>query len=271
MALTLYHDIFACTGSVTAQSQPPRHLVLLHGWGLHSLIWDSVIPALLESFHVTVIDLPGFGRSPVPGGDYNLDYLVEHVLAVAPAQAVWMGWSLGGMVAMRIAAQHPQRAEALITVASTPQFVADERWPVALSAEVLQGFRNVLEEDWEGTLIRFLALQCKDSNTMRDDIRALKDMLYFHGLPSQKALRCGLDILRDVRLLDELKQIRCPTLHVLGEKDNLVPVGVSAALQPFQPDARTSIIKGVSHVPVLSAPDLFVAACRDFLQESGLS
>lgn len=266
MALTLYHDTFACTG----EQQQARDLVLLHGWGMHSLIWDNVIPSLLESFRITVIDLPGFGRSPIPGGDYNLDYLVEHVLAVAPEKALWMGWSLGGMVAMQIAAQFPQRCDGLITVASTPQFVADERWPVALNAEVLQGFRNLLEEDWEGTLIRFLALQCKDSDTMRDDIRVLKELVYFHGLPSQKALRNGLQILQDVHLLDELQNIQCPTLHIYGEKDNLIPVGVSAAIQPFQPNARTSIIKGASHVPQVSAPDLLVAAMWDFLRENPL-
>lgn len=263
MALTLYHDAYTHTGT----HENPIDLVLLHGWGLHSLVWDAVIPALLEQFQVTVIDLPGFGRSPLPGGDYTLEYLVEHVLAVAPENAIWIGWSLGGMVAMRIAAQFPLRCKALITVASTPQFVADERWPVALKPEVLQGFRDMLEEDWEGTLIRFLALQCKDSDSMRDDVRTLKEILYFHGLPAQKALRGGLQILRDVRLLDELRNIECPTLHIFGEQDNLVPVGVSAALQSFQPGACTSIIKGASHVPQVSAPDLLTAACLDFLHE----
>lgn len=267
MALTLYHDTYAHTGT----HENPADLLLLHGWGLHSLVWDAVMPALLEQFQVTVIDLPGLGRSPVPGGDYNLDYLVEHVLAVAPHNAVWIGWSLGGMVAMRAAAQFPERVKALITVASTPQFVADERWPAALKPELLQGFRNLLDEDWEGTLIRFLALQCKDSETMRDDVRTLKEIVYFHGLPAQKALRCGLEILRDVRLLDELQKIRCPTLHVFGEKDNLVPVSASSAVRQFQPDAKTAVIKGVSHVPFLSAPDLFIAACRDFFSEQLLA
>lgn len=267
MALALYHDTYTHTGS----NKCPADLVLLHGWGLHSLVWDAVMPALLEQFQVTVIDLPGLGRSPVPGGDYNLDYLVEHVLAVAPQNAIWIGWSLGGMVAMQIAAQFPERVKALITVASTPQFVADERWPTALKPELLQGFRNLLDEDWEGTLIRFLALQCKDSDTMRDDVRMLKEIVYFHGLPAQKALRCGLEILRDVRLLDELKKIQCPTLHVFGEKDNLVPVSASSALRQYQPDAQTAVIKGVSHVPFLSAPELFVAACRDFFSEHGLA
>ncbi|HVK98564.1 MAG TPA: pimeloyl-ACP methyl ester esterase BioH [Dongiaceae bacterium] len=265
MALTLYHDTYAHTGDL---SQPPD-LVLLHGWGLHSLVWDAVMPALLEQFQVTVIDLPGLGRSPVPGGQYDLDYLVEHVLTVAPEKAVWIGWSLGGMVAMRIAAQFPERISALITVASTPQFVADANWPTALKPEMLQGFRNLLDEDWEGTLIRFLALQCKDSDSMRDDVRTLKDILYFHGLPAQKALRHGLEILRDVRLLDDLPRIQCPTLHVFGENDNLVPVTAAAAIRVNQPSAQTAIIRGASHVPFLSAPELFIAACREFFSGLG--
>ena len=225
MALTLYHDRFRCT----ANADNPPELLLIHGWGMHSLVWDEVMPALLERFQVTVVDLPGLGRSPIPGGDYDLDYLVEHVLAVAPDNAVWMGWSLGGMVAMRAASQHPERVRALITVASTPKFIADESWPLAVNAEVLDAFYTVLLEDAEGTLIRFLSLQCKGSDTIKDDIRALKGLVHFHGLPAQKALRCGLEILQSVDLRDDLLGVQCPTLHVFGERDHLIPVGVSEA------------------------------------------
>lgn len=267
MALTLYHDRYRCTGNV----EHPPELVVLHGWGMHSLVWDDVMPALLERFQVTVIDLPGLGRSPIPGGEYTLDYLVAHVLAVAPPQALWMGWSLGGMVAMRAAARFPQRVLALVTVASTPKFIADEHWPVAMKAEVLDAFFTLLQEDAEGTLIRFLSLQCKGSDTIKRDIRALKDLVYFHGIPSRNALVGGLRILQQVDLRDDLPSIQSPTLHVFGERDHLVPVGVSEAVARLQPQAQTAIIKGVAHIPFLSAPDLFMAACHDFFQERGLT
>lgn len=263
MALALYHDTYAHTGG----QDNPADLVLLHGWGLHSLVWDEVMPALLERFQVSVIDLPGFGRSPLPSGEYSLDSLVEQVLAVAPEQAIWLGWSLGGMVAMRLAAQHPQRIRALVTVASTPQFVTSGDWPCALEPGLLQQFRDLLDEDWEGTLIRFLALQCKDSDSVRNDIRLLKDIVYFHGLPAQKALRGGLDILRTARLRDELARIRCPRLHILGERDNLVPARLATALQILQPDARTLVMPGTSHVPFLSQPEAFVQAVAEFLEQ----
>lgn len=267
MALSLYHDRYKCTGN---PDNPPE-LVVLHGWGMHSLVWDEVMPALLERFQVTVVDLPGLGRSPIPGGDYTLDYLVEHVLAVAPPQAVWMGWSLGGMVAMRAASQFPERVSGLITVASTPKFVADAHWPLAMKAEVLEAFYTVLQEDAEGTLIRFLSLQCKGSTTIKNDIRALKELVYFHGIPSRNALVGGLQILQQVDLRHDLQTIECPTLHVYGEQDHLVPVGVSEAITQLQPNSQTAIIKGVAHLPFLSAPELFLAACNDFFLECGLA
>ena len=266
MSLSLYYDTFRCT---TDLKNPPE-LLLLHGWGMHSLVWDPVMPGLLEHFQVTVVDLPGLGRSPVPGGEYDLDYLLEHVLAIAPQRAVWMGWSLGAMVAVKAATTYPDRVTGLVSVASTPKFVSDASWPLAVNPEILSAFNQVLAEDAEGTLIRFLSLQCKGSETIKSDIRQLKELVYFHGLPARQALRCGLQILQQADLRDDLKKIACPSLYVFGESDHLVPVGISSEIAHLQPQAETAIIKGVSHIPFLSAPDLFLAACREFFIAHGL-
>lgn len=269
MTLALYHDVYRCTDIKDAEDAP--ELIVIHGWGLHSVVWDNVMPVLLSHFQVTVVDLPGLGRSPIPSGDYDLEYLTEQVLAIAPAEAVWMGWSLGGMIAMNAAAKYPERVSGLITVASTPQFVADKHWPLALNAEVLSQFQALLAEDWEGTLVRFLALQCKDSSTIKEDIRFLKEIVFFHGHPSTKALRCGLEVLAGVHLVDKLVQIKAPTLHILGEMDNLIPVGISRSLKESQPDAQIAVIKGASHVPFISDPSTFLSAVTDFVTEQNLA
>lgn len=266
MSLGLYFDEYPCTHGDSATP-----LVLLHGWGMHSQVWDCIMPALLSHRAVMVIDLPGMGRSPLPGGDYTLDFLVEQVAKVAPPQAVWLGWSMGGMVAARLAQRFPARVEALITVATNPRFVADASWPHAVPPAVLTQFRALFAEDWQGTLIRFLALQCKDSATMKDDIRSLKDMVFHHGLPATKALRCGLEILQDADLREAFQQLTVPVLHVLGANDNLIPVQVQHDLQSLQPHARIAVIDQVAHLPFLSAPDTFVTTVLDFIRDLGHS
>lgn len=262
MSLGLYFDEYPSTQPENSAAVP---LVLLHGWGMHSLVWDAVMPGLLASRPVVVIDLPGMGRSPLPGGEFTLDFMVDKVLQVAPPRALWLGWSLGGMVAARLAERFPERVAGLITVATNPRFVTGEDWPHAVPPSVLEHFRALFAEDAQGTLIRFLALQCKDSVTMKDDTRFLREIVFHQGLPATKALRCGLQILQEVDLRDTWRHLSMPALHILGERDNLVPVAVKDDLLALQPSAKTAVVSGAAHLPFLSAPEEFVAAIEAFL------
>ena len=81
-----------------------QDLVLLHGWGLHSPIWKEFAPTLAQHFRVTVIDLPGYGESKYdPKTAKSLPKLAEQLLEYAPPQAIWLGWSLGGLIASYLA------------------------------------------------------------------------------------------------------------------------------------------------------------------------
>lgn len=264
--LVLYHDTYSCTGPAGAAAP---ELVLLHGWGLHSVVWDPIVPALLEHYQVTVIDLPGMGRSPLPRGDYDLDYVIRQVLAVAPARAVWAGWSLGGQIATAVAARCPERVSALLLVASNPSFVQREDWPCAMVPEQLQQFRDFYEEDPEGTLIRFLSLQCRGSLRMKDDIRFLQEILYLQGLPAPQALRAGLRLLAELDVRADFQGLTQPVQVVLGARDVLVPAGLASFLSSLLSRSlhpcQVSVLAGSGHVPFLSEPDAFLAAALPFL------
>jgi len=265
-ALVLYHDTYACTGPAGAAAP---ELVLLHGWGMHSVVWDPIVPALLEHYQVTVIDLPGMGRSPLPRGDYDLDYVIRQVLAVAPPRAVWMGWSLGGEIATAIAARHPERVSALLLVASNPSFAQREGWPCAMAAQQLQQFRDFYEEDPEGTLIRFLSLQCRGSRRMKEDIRFLQEILYLQGLPAPQALRAGLRLLAEVDVRSDFQRLTQPVQVLLGANDVLVPATLAPALLDLVSGSprvcEVSVLAESGHVPFLSEPDAFLAAALPFL------
>ena len=76
-------------------------VVLVHGWAQHGGIWTDVARALSAEFRVTVPDLPGHGRSRdfLPRA-FTADALAEEVRRVLPGPATWVGWSLGGFVAL---------------------------------------------------------------------------------------------------------------------------------------------------------------------------
>lgn len=112
-------------------------LVLLHGWGFHSGIYRSLAKQLSLQYRVTVIDLPGFGRSKIFSGSYKMKNVVNRLLQCTPKKAIWLGWSLGGLLAIWAARHFPQRINKLITVCCNPKFVKngyvgneeEERWP----------------------------------------------------------------------------------------------------------------------------------------------
>ncbi len=251
------------------QGQGPD-LVLLHGWGLHSDIFAGIMPQLSQHYRVHSIDLPGFGRSPVSKSDYTLEYLIEQVLSVAPESAHWLGWSMGGMLAMAIAARKPQRVEKLITVAASPKFIVGDNWPHAMKPDVLASFMGFLAEDFRGTIIRFLAIQTMGSETQKDDLSLLKELVFRHGEPAPKALKAGLELLQNTDLLQELSSIQSPWLRVYGKLDGLVPSKSSEILNESGVDGKTVIFPKSSHGPFISHRDEFMDCCLEFLDETAL-
>ena len=240
-------------------------LALIHGWGLHGGIWQTVVPKLEQQFTVYNIDMPGFGYSAVHNGDYNLDYLVDSISQILPEKCHLLGWSLGGLVATAIALKYPQQIARLITVASNPCFVAGDEWQYGMQAQVLESFMAYLEEDFEGTLIRFLGVQTMGSATQKEDIKLLKEAVFLHGQPSKKALRGGLQILHDADISHQLNQLKLPILRLYGRLDSLVPVKVAETVARYLPLSHSKIYRRAAHAPFLSAGEEFVSDVCLFL------
>lgn len=241
-------------------------LVMIHGWGLHSGIWDSIMPLLEPQVRVTRVDLPGHGRSDW-SGEAGLDDMVGAVHAVVPDNAIWLGWSLGGLVAMRAAACRDIGVKALITVASTPSFVRRPNWQSALLPSLLQTFAAELDQDYHRTLDRFLALQVRGSEQATSVLKSLRAVMQLHGEPHPAGLRAGLDILADSDLRELLPTIGCPAQLLAGERDTLVPLAAVQATRDSLPDARLTVLPGAGHAPFIPAPALFAETIKTFVTE----
>lgn len=240
-------------------------LVLLHGWGLHSGIFDPIRAELTAQFRVTLVDLPGFGHSAAPEGPYSLAQLRDQVLAVAPANAHYLGWSLGGLVATQISLDAPTRVNKLITLCSNPRFLQSADWPHAMKPEVLDTFTRSLEDDYQATLIRFLAISSMGSETQKDDLKMLRERLFSHGTPTAAALRGGLALLHDTDIRSRLHEITLPFLRLYGQLDALVPGKVAADVQKLAPHSAQHVFKHASHAPFLSHKPDFLAMVKEWL------
>ncbi len=242
-----------------------KPLILLHGWGFNGEIWNAIAAELSQQWTVYQVDLPGHGRSPM--SEYRLPILVEQLATDLPKKAVWIGWSLGGLLALAMARWQPASVRALVLVASSPRFVTAADWPHAMTPTVLEHFAQQLQHDTMGTLQRFLALQVKGSQAARQQLRTLQALLKQTGVPQPEALQAGLKLLQNTDLRSELLQIRSRALLCLGGHDTLVPAAMGKDCQQWWPALHKVCIKPAAHIPFLSHPELFLPILQDFLSQ----
>jgi len=241
-------------------------LVLIHGWGLHSDVWDPVMEDLSRHYRVTRIDLPGHGHSrEVPVGDTLADW-ADAALSVAPETATWLGWSLGGMVASRAALDAPHRVKGLLAVATTPRFVSDHDWPHAMAPETLEKFAKELSHDFKGTVQQFLALQVQGDPEARPMLRQLREAVFRHGEPHRQVLENGLALLGSVDLRAELPRLSQPVRVISGRLDRLTHPEAGRAMAQALPNADYHCLKRTAHAPFLSDPKHFLELIHDFTQ-----
>ena len=242
-------------------------LVLLHGWGMHGGLFAPVLPALAQRRRVHVVVLPGHGHSP-PLAPLTLEGIARELdaaFADTPAPLDVLGWSLGGAVAMHVAATRPGRVARLVLVATTPSFVVRDGWPHAMAPRTLAMFGDELRVAHRLTLQRFLSLQVQGSDTGRAALAALRHELFARGEPSRDVLDAALALLQSIDLRAGVASIDAPALVVTGERDTLAPAAAGRWLAQALPRARLVEIAGAAHVPFLSHRDAFVAAVAGFL------
>ena len=239
-------------------------LVLLHGWGLHGGIWGELPAQLARNWRVLTPDLPGHGRSGIGHGPLTLQSMTDRIAGLVSVPAIWLGWSLGGFVAMDAALRHPTRVAGLVLVGATPKFVQSPGWSAGMAPEVFAGFADSLRRDYRGTLQRFLSLQGGSDEAGRAMIKHLRHELFAHGEPQPEALAAGLSILEHSDLRARLADIPVPTRIVQGTHDRLVPPAAGEFLAREIRGASLLSMAGAGHAPFLSQPDAFLEAFRGF-------
>ncbi len=235
-------------------------LVLLPGWGMGPATWRPLTERLPAAWRFRT---PVLAWRPQPAGAAGLDGWLEPDL---PA-GVWVGWSLGGLLALWAAHRAPGRVRALIWIAATPRFLATADWP-GMAPETFAGFAQGFRADPVAGWRRFLALLARGD---RDGARLRRRLARLAPVPAldPAALDAGLAALQGQDLRPQFTGLQCPCLCLLGSGDALIPIALARALRALRPGVRVVRLAGRGHAPHLSDPERVAAEIRSFLEAAG--
>ncbi|WP_157218204.1 bifunctional 3-oxoadipate enol-lactonase/4-carboxymuconolactone decarboxylase PcaDC [Flavisphingomonas formosensis] len=240
-----------------AEERPP--LVLLNSIGTDMSLWDAALPYLLRAFRLLRIDTRGHGASDAPDGDYTLPMLAADVAAVMNAagiaRAPVAGVSLGGMMAMQLALDHPDRVSALALIC-TSAAMDRASWETRIATVRNEGTAAIADMAIGRFLSpAFAASHAEIADSLRRAIAAQADAGYAGA---------GAAI-RDMALDGRLGAISVPALVVTGDADVSTPfAGHGDRLLAALPDAR-HVALASAHLPPIEAPAALAAALRDTL------
>ena len=243
-------------------------LVLLHGWGLNLRVWDGLVEALRDRFRLIAVDLPGHGRSAwtfKQGTPAEQAWLIYTTLAPISDRYSLLGWSLGGQIALDLAAAMPGQIDRLVLVAATPRFAEASDWPYGMKTSVITKLATQLREDYRQTVSDFLELQVRGSVEGANVLEQLRHALLIHGQAQPKALEAGLNTLATSDLRPTLGHVRAPALVVAGQRDRITAPAASKALADALPDAVYVEMRRAAHAPFLSHRTEFATLVGKFL------
>lgn len=241
-----------------------KDLVLIHGWGMHSGIWEPIIEKFSNQYTLHLVDIPGMGKSDSID-PYDLNNLAEAISQKLPTSFDILGWSLGGLIALKMSLTYPQKIHRMVLVGGTPCFINQTDWSCGVDVRDFNDFADKLFKDYKSTMINFYTLQLMHSKDSKFFIKKLKEINEKSDPPKVKSLQLGLDILLNNDLRDDINKINHKTLLIVGDMDRLTPKSASIWLEGHLKDARLKVIQGASHIPFLSHSHEFFDHLDQFL------
>jgi pimeloyl-ACP methyl ester carboxylesterase len=245
----------------TGQGSP---LVLIHDGLVHREVWDAQFKAFADHYRVIRYDRRGYGLSEMPTQPYsNIEDLRALLHHLSVKQAILIGSSAGGGVAVDFALAYPDRVDALVLVgAAISGYGFSEhflRRQQANTAPLAQGNAEATLRNWIND--RYITLA--SNAAARERIRALLTPHY------EKLLKNPFILMRQPAspALGRLSEIRVPTLIIVGEADIPDVHAHAGVLEVGIPRAKRVIVPDAGHLVYVEQPETFNRIVLDFLQQ----
>lgn len=229
-------------------------VVLLSSLGATFEMWEPQVPRLAGFCRVLRLDHRGHGGSPAPAGPYTIGDLGRDVVGALDSlgveRAAFCGISLGGMVAMWVAAHHPERTTSLVLACTAPQLGPADAWVERAARARTTGTGALLDglyERWFPAEVR------KERPELRAEVASMVTSTDDEGYASCCEAIATMDLRPD------LPRIQAPALVIAGAEDPVTPPATELALAQAL-GAGLVVLPGAGHVANLAATEEFTEA-----------
>ncbi|MBU0629638.1 MAG: alpha/beta hydrolase [Candidatus Margulisbacteria bacterium] len=210
-------------------------IVYLHGFAIGPGIWEGQAAGLTPELCFEDLSLEA-----------------RRLAEMLPAECCLVGWSMGGMLAIKTALLAPAKVASLVLVSTTPRFLNNESYTSGLPPALLKRLAKKIKDHG---LDPFYELVFKD----RGGVAQL-------NLPRDSAMK-ELAELAQIDLRDEAGELRLPTLIVHGCDDEICLPAAADFFDQTIPESRLAMLKGVGHVPQVEAPEELRRLIAGFVNE----
>lgn len=260
---------------------------MVHGLGGSALNWMAVGPQLAQRYHAIAIDLAGFGQTPLyrrsAAVGANAELVHAFIETVIGVPAVLMGNSMGGHIAIIVAADHPELVtENVLVDPAIPGVHVRKPHPAilgmaaAISVPGLAGVifdRRLRELGPEKLVQQSLALVCADparvdAEVIEAHVQLTRERGHLGPQNSRAFLQASRSLgfrMADPRFWTRVKRVAAPTLVIHGSLDRLISLSAARDLVRRRPSWALRILDGVGHVPMMETPDLFLSVLFEWL------
>ena len=251
--------------TIHAEASGPTNgpvMVLSGSLGSTLHMWDPMLEYLPETLRIIRYDMRGHGQSDAPAGPYSMGQLVSDAEAVCDAysvqDALFVGLSVGGMVAQGLAVKRPDLVRALVLSNTAAKIGNPKLWQDRIDAVQTQGMEGLAD----GVMQRWFGRSFYGSDAMAP-WRAMLVATPKQGYTGVCAAIAGTDFYTPT------SGLRIPTLGIAGTEDKSTPPDLVRETVDLIPGAQFVLMRQAGHLPCVEDPETYAGHLLKFMEDTG--